>query len=252
MPALVREHPELAAKLYGDVLEKEESNEEQPKGEEEGGDEEPKVDASKLEPWTMEQRLAAFYAKYEPTKVSSVPTLLTKYEGKEEALFTALTKKYGDEPIDPYLKAKYGITDGDSDDENEDSKPPAAAMGSLKLAQGLATQKVFEGKARGASVKATQKVETRIVLSKSKLQKKKWQTVVIGMETVEGLKLKDAAQAFRKRFAGSSSVKDGIGGAKEVIIQGDHVEEGARFIMDKFKVKRENVFMDIDGDFVNP
>lgn len=68
MPALVREHPELAAKLYGDVLEKEESIEEQPKGEEEGDDEEPKVDASKLEPWTMEQRLAAFYAKYEPTK----------------------------------------------------------------------------------------------------------------------------------------------------------------------------------------
>ena len=65
-------------------------------------------------PWTTEERLTAFYEKYQPDKVSDVPTLLEKYAGKEDKLFIALTKKYGPEPDDPYYDE-----DSDEDDLEE-------------------------------------------------------------------------------------------------------------------------------------
>jgi len=68
----------------------------------------------------------------------------------------------------------------------------------------------------------------------------------VGMDTVPGLKLKDASKAFSKRFAGSSSVKD-----KEIIIQGDHLEDVAEMIVNKFGVSADMVFLDLDGEFVS-
>ncbi|GMH94019.1 hypothetical protein TrVE_jg2259 [Triparma verrucosa] len=242
MPALIREHPALAQQLYGSqeaTVPKSDSDDPAPTVSKTVSEE-----TTSLEPWTPTERLTAFYNKYDPTKIPSIPTILTKYSGKEDALFTALTVKYGDEPLDPYLKVKYGIV------EEDDEEVVSEGVSGLKLAQGLATKKVFAGKARGTSVKSVEKTCTRIVISKSKLQKKKWQTIVIGLETSPTIKLKEASQAFRKRFAGSSSVKD-VAGRKEVIIQGDHVEECGRFIVEKFKVKKEEVWIDEDGEFVN-
>ena len=69
------------------------------------------------------------------------------------------------------------------------------------------------------------------------------------MDSVEGVKLKDVSKAFSKRFAGSSSVKDGPKG-KEIIIQGDHMEDVAEMIVSKFKVEGSNVFLDFEGQFV--
>ena len=67
-------------------------------------------------PWTIEERLDAFYCKYQPDKVDGVPALLEKYVGKEEKLFTALVKKYGPEPEDPYVAA---ATDNGAEDKME-------------------------------------------------------------------------------------------------------------------------------------
>jgi len=72
---------------------------------------------------------------------------------------------------------------------------------------------------------------------------------VHGMETVEGAKLKDVSKAFSKRFAGSSSVKDGPKG-KEIIIQGDHMEDVAEMVVKTFNVPGSAVFLDFDGDIV--
>jgi len=66
---------------------------------------------------------------------------------------------------------------------------------------------------------------------------------------VEGVKLKDVSKAFSKKFAGSSSVKDGPKG-KEIIIQGDHMEDVAEMIVNKFKVPGSSVFLDFEGSFV--
>jgi len=66
------------------------------------------------------ERLLAFYKKYEPPKVSEVDNLLTKYKGKEDALFKALVKKYGPEPTGS--DEEDDEDDGDDDDDEEESE----------------------------------------------------------------------------------------------------------------------------------
>lgn len=188
-------------------------------------------------PWTTEERLTKFYELYVPEKTSDVPTLLEKYAGKEDKLFMALVKKYGPEPEDPYY-----MSDDDDDDKGDDVDGDLAA-GTENLQVG------DNKKRRGIKAKKAVKSETRVLIQKVLRSRKKATTVVNGMDTVEGVKLKDVSKAFSKRFAGSSSVKDGPKG-KEIIIQGDHMEDVAEMIVDKFKVPGSSVFVDFDGQFV--
>lgn len=189
-------------------------------------------------PWTTEERLHAFYSKYMPEKLDNIPSLLEKYEGREEQLFTALRKKYGDEPEDPYIIAQYDT----SDEESENEEP----LSKLSISD--------KKKRRGVKASKSKKEEggtTRILIQKEKRSRRKAVTIVHGMETISNVKLKDASKAFSKRFAGSSSVKDSANGKqKEIIIQGDHLEEVASFIVKNFKVGGEVVFLDMDGEFV--
>jgi density-regulated protein len=133
-----------------------------------------------LEPWTLEQRLTAFYEKYVPDKVASVPSLLEKYAGKEEKLFHALVEKYGPEPDDPY--------DAVDDDDDE----PMAAAGTI----------INKKTRRGASAKKTEEEEPiRIVIEKIAQKKKRSVTIVSGMQALKGVKLKDVAKVFSKKLA---------------------------------------------------
>ena len=194
------------------------------------------------EPWTIEERLTKFYEEYVPEKVSDVPSLLEKYAGKEDKLFVALVKKYGPEPEDPYY-----ISSNDDDEDNNDDDAEEE-----ELAEGVGGLQVSSGsgkKRRGIKAKKAVKNETRVLIQKLIRNKRKATTVVVGMDTVEGVKLKDVSKAFSKRFAGSSSVKDGPKG-KEIIIQGDHMEDVAEMIVNKFKVDGTCVFLDFDGGFV--
>jgi density-regulated protein DRP1 len=176
--------------------------------------------------------LTAFYQEYVPEKVETVPSLLEKYAGKEEKLFEALTKKYGPEPKDPYYSES-------SEEEEEESDEEAAGEKAAKRA-------ASDRKRRGASAKKkTGGTNTRVVVQKQAQKKKRVLTVVTGLDTVEGVKLKDASKIFSKKFAGSSSVKD-----KDIIVQGDHVFELAELIVDKFGVPEDAVFLDIDGEVV--
>ena len=72
----------------------------------------------------FEERLKVFYAKYDESKLSNVPTILTKYKGKEDQLFRALTQKYGPEPEpegdDDDDDGGEGGDDDDDDDDDED------------------------------------------------------------------------------------------------------------------------------------
>lgn len=196
-------------------------------------------------PWTTEERLIAFYEKYVPEKVDAVPGLLEKYEGKEDKLFLALTKKYGDEPNDPY----YSDSDDDDDDSDADGDDDLEEdMEGLQLAGD-------KKKRRGAGAKKKSKgdkAECRVVVQKRAQNRRRFLTVILGMETVPDVKLKDVSKAFSKKFAGSSSVKDGSKGSKEkeIIIQGDHMYDVAEMIVDKFGVPDTAVFLDIDGDVV--
>ena len=145
-----------------------------------------------------------------------------------DKLFVALTKKYGPEPEDPYYASDDSDLEGDMEEMN---------LGDKK-------------KRRGAAAKKENKADTRVIITKTKRNKKKAVTNVVGMETVPGIKLKDVSKALSKRFAGSSSVKDLPNGKKEIIVQGDHMDDVAALIVDKFNVPGNCVFLDIDGDFV--
>jgi len=187
-------------------------------------------------PWTTEQRLTAFYNMYVPEKIDSIPSLLEKYKGKEEKLFEALVKKYGKEPVDPY---------DDDDEDDEDNEVVVDDDGG-----GDAVVSGVEGKQRrGVGAKKTVLKDTRVVIQKITRNKKKATTVVIGMDTVPDIKLKDVSKAFSKQFAGSSSVKDGVAG-KEIIVQGDHMEAAAYLIATQFHVSKDNIYLDTNGTFV--
>mmetsp|Transcript_43104 Transcript_43104/g.48925 ORF Transcript_43104/g.48925 Transcript_43104/m.48925 type:complete len:256 (-) Transcript_43104:122-889(-) len=188
-------------------------------------------------PWTTEERLVAFYEKYDPSKVDKAASLLEKYVGKEENLFTALGKKYGEEPNDPYYD---NYNSDDDEDEDDDEVVP----------NNNDDKKSSKKKRRGAGAKKAAKVDTRIVIQKITRNRKKATTVVIGMDTVPGIKLKDVSKVFSKRFAGSSSVKDNAKGDKEIIVQGDHMDAIAEMIVTKFGVAGESVYLDIEGEFV--
>jgi len=179
-------------------------------------------------PWTTEERLTAFYEKYVPEKIESVPALLEKYAGKEDSLFKALVKKYGEEPSDPYYSESSDSEVSEDEDEGKGKK-----------------------KRRGASAKKKETAsQTRVVVAKESQKKKRFLTIVSGMETVPDVKLKDASKTFSKRFAGSSSVKENPQGGKDIIIQGDHMYDVAEFIADKFQVDASSIFLDMDGDIV--
>ena len=234
---LFKKHPDLHAKLKLSLR----RTTKQPNDDDDDDAEEEKdtrLSTATTTPWTTEERLTAFYEKYQPDKVSDVPSLLEKYAGKEDKLFLALTKKYGPEPDDPYDEDS---DDDDDDDDMDDDDDLEEGMEHLNVGGGK--------KRRGVAAKKTAKVDTRIVIQKLTRNRKKATTVIVGMESVPGVKLKDASKAFSKRFAGSSSVKDGIKG-KEIIIQGDHMEAVAEMIVNNFKVKGECVFLDMNGDFV--
>jgi density-regulated protein DRP1 len=217
-PWLKKNHPDLHAKLKASRV----GNAATAAGEE--------AVAIPTAPWTTKERLTAFYEKYQSDKVSEVPNLLEKYAGNEDKLFLALVKKYGAEPDDPYYD--------DSDDDEDD------------LEEGVENLNIDgKNKRRGVKAKRSKAVETRVIIQKQIRNKKKATTIIVGMDTVPGIKLKDVSKAFSKRFAGSSSVKDGVNG-KEIIIQGNHMEDVAEMVVSKFKVDGSNVFMDYDGEFV--
>lgn len=219
VPWMKKEHPEVLKQILKNIKGVED------KAEKEGEGEGPSKPA---EPWTTEERLTAFYKMYQSDKLADIPNLLTKYAGKEDKLFLALTKKYGPEPEDPYY--------AESDEEDD-------------LDEDLENLNISGKNKRGAKAKEAKKVETRVVIQKTVRSKKKVTTIIVGMDTVPGIKLKDASKAFSKRFAGSSSVKDGLNG-KQIIIQGDHIEDVAEMIVSQFKVDGSNVYLDMNGDFV--
>lgn len=226
VPWLKKNVPDVFDELYG-------SND----AADDDGNNKKNNDNKPSEPWTAKERLTAFYTKYMPEKIEGIPAILEKYEGKEDKLFIALTKKYGPEPKDPYYS---------SDDSDDDSDDDSVGVEGKKMAA-LSISASDKKKRRGAGAKTVNKVNTRVIIQKISRNKRKAVTIVIGMDTVPGMKLKDVARDFSKRFAGSSSVKNTPKGGKEIIIQGDHTDEVADMVVQKFKVDEECVFLEVDG-----
>ncbi len=67
-------------------------------------------------------------------------------------------------------------------------------------------------------------------------QKKKYTTVIAGLDTVPNIKLKDAVKAFGKKFSSGSSINESETGKKEIVIQGDVSFELPPYLVKEFKV----------------
>lgn len=104
------------------------------------------------------------------------------------------------------------------------------------LIQGEEKKKKKSKGSGAAAPKKSSNVETKIIISKIQRQKRKFVTVVTGLETVPDLKVKDAARVFGKKFSSGASVNDLPGGGKEVVIQGDMTLEIPNVIISEFKV----------------
>jgi density-regulated protein len=187
-------------------------------------------------PWTIAERLMEFYVKYVPEKVETVPSLLEKYAGKEEKLFQALVQKYGPEPLDPYYSDSEDEEDDDDDDTAEDDNMVTTAKSTGKRRGAAANKSSTEGGV----------FTGRVLVQKQAQRKKRCLTVVVGLEAALAItsnhKMKDATKAFSKKFAGSSSEKNGT-----IIVQGDHVLELAEMLVDTFQVPEDSVYIDL-GD----
>ncbi|KAL7496421.1 hypothetical protein ACHAWT_004612 [Skeletonema menzelii] len=236
LPWLKKAHPHLLSKLHGGRNSTNEHDDQD--GNNVDDDKSATMSIRPSAPWTTKERLIAFYTKYQPDKVDGVDGILEKYAGKEDKLFHALVKKYGPEPEDPFFLGSDSDEDDDDDDDDED--------GVTDQLEGMDLNSSNKKKRRGAAAKKVNKVDTRVIVQKISRNRKKAVTHVVGLDTAPGIKLKEASKAFSKRFAGSSSVKD-----KEIIIQGDHLEEVAEMIVTKFGVSGDAVFLDLDGEFVS-
>lgn len=81
----------------------------------------------------------------------------------------------------------------------------------------------------------------KVVISKEVRNKRKAVTSVEGLETF-GVKLKDAAKVFGKKFAASSSVKEKDSGGQEIVIQGDVLFDLPALLEKEYKIPRAKVF----------
>lgn len=77
---------------------------------------------------------------------------------------------------------------------------------------------------------------TKVVIAKVQRQKRKYVTVVTGLETIPDLKIKDAAKLFGKKFSSGASVGDTPTGGKEITIQGDVSFDLPPLLMNEYKV----------------
>lgn len=91
-------------------------------------------------------------------------------------------------------------------------------------------------------------LETKVVIARVQRQKRKFVTVVAGLETVPNLKIKDASRAFGRKFSSGASVNDTQTGAKEVVIQGDVIYDLPPLLMNEFKVPADAIFFLEDGE----
>ena len=104
-------------------------------------------------------------------------------------------------------------------------------------------------KAVGASMakESTKEKKVRVVIAKIQRQKRKFVTAVAGMDTIAGVKLKDAAKLFGKKFASGAAVSDTPSGAKEIVIQGDVNFDLVPLIIKEYKVNAADIYF-LEGE----
>ncbi|KAH8085062.1 hypothetical protein JL720_7782 [Aureococcus anophagefferens] len=186
-----------------------------------------------------EERLTAFYGKYEPSKVAGVGALLAK------------TAADGGEDLEEEED------DDEPESDGEDKAPIYCPVNGLppEYAEfGPDYEKSMERAASGGGIlrkKAVAEDKQRVTIAVEVRSKKKSVTVVEGLETL-GVKLKDAAKCFGKKFAASSSVKEKDSGGMEIVIQGDVSYDLPALLQKEYKIKKSKMFEKEKGGKLTP
>ena len=95
-------------------------------------------------------------------------------------------------------------------------------------------------KASKKKANAASKVKRGVIIERSQRSKRKFNTIVRGLETFE-IDLKKASKLFGKKFACGSAVSKTASGGKEIIIQGDVAYELIDFLEEEYEIDPSSV-----------
>jgi len=98
--------------------------------------------------------------------------------------------------------------------------------------------------------KVKKKEKPTIHISRVQRNKRKYVTIIIGLEKF-GVKLPDASKLFAKKFSCGSSVVKSPVGEEEIDVQGDFTDDIVDFLMEKWDVPEDSIFCD-DGKHKGP
>ncbi len=120
-----------------------------------------------------------------------------------------------------------------------------AATASLSLEAQKRAEKDAQKKAAKASAAAAREEEKRatskVIIKRVERNKRKYVTVVSGLEA-HGLELKKVAKDLGKKFASGSSVTKTAAGGEEITLQGDLSDDVFEWIVDNYEqIPEENV-----------
>ncbi|KAF2836559.1 RNA binding protein-like protein Tma22 [Patellaria atrata CBS 101060] len=118
-----------------------------------------------------------------------------------------------------------------------------ANMAALSVEAQKRAEKDASKKAAKASAleqrQAAERAESQVLIKRVERSKRKYVTVVSGLEAF-GLELKKVAKDFGKKFATGSSVTKVPGGGEEITVQGDLSDDVFDFITETYPVVPED------------
>jgi len=98
--------------------------------------------------------------------------------------------------------------------------------------------------------KVKKKEKPIIHISRVQRNKRKYVTIIIGLEKF-GVKLPEASKLFAKKFSCGASVVKSPTGEEEIDVQGDFTDDIVDFVMEKWEVPEDSILCD-DGKHKGP
>lgn len=95
-------------------------------------------------------------------------------------------------------------------------------------------------------------VETKIIILREQRQKRKYNTIVRGLETIPDVKIKDIAKLFGRKFSSGASVQETPPHGKEVSIQGDVFFDIPNVLISEYRIPPQSIFFLEDDKTVRP
>jgi density-regulated protein DRP1 len=121
------------------------------------------------------------------------------------------------------------------------------------LSQEEGEEKKKKSKGGGAApLRKSSAVETKIVILREQRQKRKYNTIVRGLETIPDVKIKDIAKLFGRKFSSGASVQETPPHGKEVSIQGDVFFDIPNVLISEYKIPPQSIFFLEDDKSLRP